>query len=99
MGNTEGMEKVCGNILLVAGNYVQTLLPTEFPLFNVISYKVIKDVPQPTPKTIQLEGTLFNKDSNASRFFLKTESTTYELIGNTEGMEKVCGNILLVEFC
>ena len=102
IGNTEGMEKVYGSILLVEGNYVQTLLPTEFPLFSVISYKVIKDAPQPTPvvtqpKTMQLKGTLFTKDSNASRFFLKTESTTYELIGNTEGMEKVCGSILLVE--
>lgn len=103
IGNTKGMEKVCGSVILVEGNYVQTLLPTEFPLFSVTSYKIIRDEPQPTPivtqlpKTVQLKGTLFTKVSDVSRFFLQTASTIYELVGNTEGMDKVSGSVLLVE--
>lgn len=49
----------------VTGSYVKTLVATEVPMFNVVSYKVVQtpsNIPIPTPVPTQalqyLQGTL-----------------------------------------
>ncbi|KNY25805.1 protease inhibitor I42 family protein [Pseudobacteroides cellulosolvens] len=99
IGNTKGMETAVGNMVEVVGNYVQTLVATEYPPFNVVSYNVI---PAPTStsvppvKYVTLKGNIFTQNSDMSKFYLKTENGPYELIGNTKGMETAVGNFVEV---
>ncbi len=99
IGNTKGMEKAVGNVVEVTGNYVQTLVATEYPPFNVVSYKVIPaptSTPVPPVKYVTLKGYLYNLNSDMSKFYLKAENGPYELIGNTKGMETTAGNFVEV---
>ena len=107
MGNTKGLENEFGNTLLVAGDYVYTLVATEYPLFSVKSYTVIgRPEPTPTPvvtpdptvKTITIKGALtvtktdiITEGSLPYNYLLNTQSGPVTLNGNTKGLEKYNG--------
>ncbi len=88
MGNTAGMEKECGKTIVVSGNYVYTFVPTEYPLFNVVSYKVIETPtvpPTPTPvtspsvKTITIDnngGYVYINKGDELKLILESNKTT-----------------------
>jgi inhibitor of cysteine peptidase len=60
IGNTSGLEKYNGMIVEIKGSYVMTLLPilpTELPLFNVVSYNLVAPTPTPIPAP---SGTVHN---------------------------------------
>jgi len=99
MGNTKGLENEFGNTLLVSGDYVYTLVATEYPLFSVDSYTVIEEpTPTPIPELKSITGTLtvtkpevVEGDLEKYGYELKTESGPVTLNGKTEGLEKYDG--------
>ena len=99
MGNTKGLENEFGNTLLVSGDYVYTLVATEYPLFSVDSYTVIEEpTPTPIPELKSITGTLtvtkpevVEGDLEEYGYELKTESGPVTLNGKTEGLEKYDG--------
>jgi len=99
IGNTKGLEKEIGKTVVVSGNYVYTLIATEYPLFNVESYTVI-DIPEitPEPNLQTITGTLsvtkyeaMDKTITPYAFLLQTQSGPVSLSGKTEGLEKYDG--------
>ena len=99
IGNTKGLENEIGKTIVVIGNYVYTLIATEYPLFNVESYTVI-DMPEitPEPNLQTITGTLsvtkngvVDKAVTPYAFLLQTQSGPVSLSGKTEGLEKYDG--------
>lgn len=99
IGNTKGLENEFGKTVVVTGNYVYTLIATEYPLFNVESYTVI-DMPNITPEpNLQIiTGTLsvtkyevMDKAITPYAFLLQTQSGPVSLSGKIEGLEKYDG--------
>ncbi|MDP4183476.1 MAG: protease inhibitor I42 family protein, partial [Bacillota bacterium] len=60
IGNVKGLENEAGKQLEVGGNYVYTLVATEFPLFSV---QWFKEVEQPTPTVSPAVTTITEKDN------------------------------------
>jgi len=80
-GDTKGMDAYIGMTVEVLGYYIMTFAPTEFPLFNVVSYRVIK--------TVTIKGTVC---SYFKQLYLASDTKDrYKLIGNTSGIDKYIG--------
>ncbi len=75
MGSTKGMENDAEKLIEVTGDYVYTLLPTEYPLFSVISYRVIEEArPTPTPTqtpTSEPGAIVITEKDNAGYVYVK----------------------------
>jgi hypothetical protein len=105
IGSTSGLEQYNGKVVEVKGHVVMTLLPTDMPLFNVVSYSLIEE-PLPTPEYTILQGALkvtdiTPPDANTllpvSKFELKTAEGPYSLQGNVAGLEKYNGLMIEVK--
>jgi inhibitor of cysteine peptidase len=97
IGNTAGLEKYNGMEVEVKGSYVMTLVATEYPLFSVVSYRLVSQ-PTPTPEYDVLQGALKvveiiapESSKLAYQYLLSTKNGVYQLIGNTKGLEKYNG--------
>lgn len=75
IGSTQGLENHTGKLIEVTGNNVYTLLPTEYPLISVISYRVIEEtrptpIPTQTP-TSKPETIVITEKDNAGYVYVK----------------------------
>ena len=106
IGNTKGLEQYNGQKMEVKGHYVMTLVATDYPMFNVESYRPIIE-PTLAPQYEVLQGTLkviktiINTQDgllpSPYNLQLVTEKEIYTLQGNTEGLAKYEGQQIEVK--
>jgi inhibitor of cysteine peptidase len=79
MGEIKGLEKLEGKKLEVTGTYVYTLVATEYPLFYVISYKIIDET---TPTTAPTAVVITEKDDGGYVYVKKGDVVKLSLESN-----------------